>query len=270
MADSPLSSSRTGASSGTGASGTGPSHGWRLSLAWDGTAYAGWQRQPNGTAIQEVVEKALDVLFHGEATDARAAGRTDAGVHAALQWVAFDPPAEIDRRRLVASMNGLLPSDIACLDAVPVALGYSPREAVARKHYRYRILNRAERCPFRQRFTWHLRIPLDVDAMARGATHLVGRHDFSAFRAAGCGARTTVRTIERADVRRDDDEVQLDFVGDAFLRYQVRIMVGTLLDVGLGRTRPDDVREILASLDRSRAVRTAGAQGLWLVRLEER
>jgi len=259
MAAPPLSSS-----------GTGPSHAWRLSLAWDGTAYAGWQRQPNGMAIQEVVERALGVLFHGDPIDARAAGRTDAGVHAALQWVAFDPPAAIERRRLVASMNGLLPGDIACLDAVPVPLGYSPREAVARKHYRYRVLNRAERCPFRQRFTWHLRTALDVDAMARGAVHLVGRHDFSAFRAAGCGARTTVRTIERADVWRDGDEVQLDFVGDAFLRYQVRIMVGTLLDIGLGRKRPDDVREILASLDRARAGRTAGPQGLWLMDLEER
>ena len=259
MAGSPLSSS-----------GTGSSHAWRLSLAWDGTAYAGWQRQPNGTAIQEVVENALGVLFHGESIDARAAGRTDAGVHAALQWVAFDPPAEIERRRLVTSMNGLLPRDIACLDAVAVPLGYSPREAVARKHYRYRILNRAERCPFRQRFTWHLRTQLDVDAMVRGAGHLVGRHDFSAFRAAGCGARTTVRTIERAEVRRDGDEVHLDFVGDAFLRYQVRIMVGTLLDVGLGRKRPDDVREILLSRDRSTAGRTAGAQGLWLLGLEER
>jgi tRNA pseudouridine38-40 synthase len=251
-------------------SGTGPSHAWRMSLAWDGTAYAGWQRQPNGTAIQEVVERALGVLFHGEPIDARAAGRTDAGVHAALQWVAFDPPAEIEARRLVTSMNGLLPPDIACLDAVAVPLRYSPRESVARKQYRYRILNRPERCPFRQRFTWHLRTPLDVDAMARGAVHLVGRHDFSAFRAAGCGARTTVRTIDRADVWRDGDEVQLDFVGDAFLRYQVRIMVGTLLDVGLGRKRPEDVREILASLDRARAGRTAGAQGLWLMSLTER
>jgi tRNA pseudouridine38-40 synthase len=243
---------------------------WRLSLAWNGTAYAGWQRQPNGLAIQEVVEQALAVLFHGTRIDARAAGRTDAGVHAALQWVAFDAPAPIDQRRLVASMNGLLPKDIVCLDAVPVAARYSPREAVARKHYRYRILNRFERCPFRHPFTWHLRTPLDVDAMARGATHLVGRHDFSAFRAAGCGARTTVRTIERSDVWRADDEVQLDFVGDAFLRYQVRIMVGTLLDVGLGRKRPDDVREILMSGDRRKAGRTAGAQGLWLLGLEER
>ena len=253
MADTPLSS------------GTGPSHAWRLSLAWDGTAYAGWQRQPNGTAIQEVVEKALGVLFHGEAIDARAAGRTDAGVHAALQWVAFDPPAEIERRRLVASMNGLLPQDIACLDAVPVPLGYSPRDAVARKHYRYRILNRAERCPFRERFTWHLRTPLDVDAMARGASHLVGRHDFSAFRAAGCGARTTVRTIERADVQRDGDEVQLDFVGDAFLRYQVRIMVGTAIDVGLGRRTLAEVREALETGDREKAGRTAPPDGLYLV-----
>jgi tRNA pseudouridine38-40 synthase len=247
-----------------------PPRSWRLSLAWDGTAYAGWQRQPNGTAIQEVVERALGVLFHGERIDARAAGRTDAGVHAALQWVAFDPPAEIERRRLVASMNGLLPKDIVCLDAVPVAHGYSPRESVARKHYRYRILNRFERCPFRHRFTWHLRTPLDVEPMARGAAHLVGRHDFAAFRAAGCGARTTVRTIERAEVRKEGDEVQLDFVGDAFLRYQVRIMVGTLLDVGLGRKRPDEVGEILRAADRARAGRTAGAQGLWLLGLEER
>lgn len=245
-----------------------PGHGrWCLRLAWDGSAYVGWQRQPNGVSVQARVEEALLALT-GQPVRASASGRTDAGVHARAQVVAVDLPEGWAAARVVGGLNHHLPADISCLSAAPTADEFDPRRWVRRKLYRYRILARATRCPFRAGHTWLVRRPLDVEAMARAALHLEGRQDFASFRAQGCAANHTVRTLEAAVVRRADDELHLDFTGNGFLRHQVRIFTGTLVEVGLGRLGEDAIPGIITARDRSAAGPTAPARGLWLVGVE--
>lgn len=240
---------------------------WCLRLAWDGTSYVGWQRQPNGISLQAVVEAALGALT-GAPRRAWASGRTDAGVHARAQVVAVDLPEGWEPARVVGGLNHHLPADIACLSAATVAGDFDPRRWVRRKLYRYRILARPTRCPFRSGHTWLVRRPLDIEAMARAALHLQGRHDFSAFRAQGCAASHTVRTLEAAVVRRADDEVHLEFTGNGFLRHQVRIFAGTLVEVGHARLEEGAIPGIIRAGERAGAGPTAPARGLWLVHVE--
>lgn len=241
---------------------------WRVTLAWNGAAYVGWQRQPTGRSLQEVVEDAVARALGTEEVRVTASGRTDAGVHALAQVVSFQSPVDRAPDALVAALNANLPRDVAALDAILAPDAFDARRWVRRKLYRYRVLNRRPRCPFREGLAWHWRAPLDVGAMAEAAAHLVGRHDFSSFRAQGCGARHPVRTLEQATVARVDDEVHLEFTGNGFLRHQVRIMTGTLVDVGQCRQAPSAVAGILAARRRSAAGRTAPAHGLWLVRVD--
>ncbi len=241
---------------------------WRLVLSWHGAAYVGWQRQPNGRSLQEVVEEAVARALGGELVRVTASGRTDAGVHALAQVVAFKAETPREPAALVAAINHALPRDVAVLEAAVAPADFDVRRWVLRKLYRYRVLNRGPRCPFREGLSWHWRAPLDVDAMDRAARALEGRHDFSSFRAQGCGALHPVRRIEEARVRRVDDEVWLEFVGNGFLRHQVRIMSGTLLDIGQGRAAPEHLTTVLQARQRELAGRTAPAHGLWLVRVE--
>ena len=238
---------------------------WRLTLAWRGTRYIGWQRQPNGRSIQEVVEGVLERILGGERVRVEASGRTDAGVHAAAQIVTFACRTQRDARSLLGGLNGLLPPDVACLAVEPAPPGFDPRREARRKLYRYRLLNRPTRCPFREELVWHWRYDLDVEAMDAAARYMVGRYDFSSFRAQGCTARHPVRSVESTRVARVDDEVHFEFVGNGFLRHQVRIQVGTLLEVGRGRRPPASVAETLAARDRAMAGQTAPAHGLWLM-----
>lgn len=240
-----------------------PTATWRIDLAWDGRGFVGWQRQPDGPSLQGAVEGALERLL-GEAVAARAAGRTDAGVHALQQVVAFDTHARRTAERLVAGLNHLLPPSIACLGARPERPGFDPRRACTSKLYRYRILLRRARCPFRAGLTWHLGQELDLAAMDRAAQALVGRHDFSAFRARGCGAAHPVRWLQSARVTGHEDEAWLHFEGHGFLRHQVRIMTGALVEVGRGRRPEAWLGELLRGRDRQAAAETAPAEGLWL------
>lgn len=229
----------------------------------------GWQRQPNGGSIQEAVEAALGQLLGGVRVRVDATGRTDAGVHALHQVVGFVLEVPRTARALERGLNALLPRDISCLGVRPAPDGFSPRHWTRSKHYRYRLLLREARCPFRAGWTWHQRAPLDVPSMSVAAAALVGRHDFSSFRAAGCSALHAVRTLARSEITRGtDDELHLDFHGNGFLRHQVRIMVGTLVEVGQGRREPASVRATLAACDRAAAGPTAPPHGLWLVRAE--
>ncbi len=244
------------------------SHRWRLDVAWDGRRFVGWQRQPNGPSLQGLFEDALARILGGEAVRVDATGRTDAGVHAAHQVLGFSCDATRDAAALVRGLNAVLPDDVACLDARPAAPDFDPRRWTRRKTYRYRVLVRGPRCPFRAGRVWHVRWPLDVAAMHAAAQQLVGDHDFSSFRAAGCGAAHPRRTLEAAHVRTAEDEVQLEFVGNGFLRHQVRIMTGSLVEVGRGRRPAVWVRDVLAACDRDAAGPTAPAEGLWLLRAE--
>ncbi len=237
---------------------------WRLRLAWFGDAYVGWQRQPNGLSVQEVVEDAVSGFFGGVPVIARAAGRLDAGVHSRGQVVVVDVPVQRSSRAWVRALATIFPDDITCLAAEPCAPDFEPRRDAVGKHYRYRWLERWPHCPFRANRTWHIRRRLDVPAMDAAAQVLQGTHDYSAFRAAGCTASSPVRAIRHIAVRRVADEVHLDVRGPAFLRHQVRIIAGTLTQVGVGRFDADRVAAILASGCRRQAGLTAPAWGLWL------
>ena len=242
---------------------------WQATVAWRGEAYVGWQHQPNGLSIQAVMERAIGDFCGTGPIRVMASGRTDSGVHALAQVISFRTPEPRTHRQLVEGINQHLPDDISVLTVAPAPPGFCPRSWSRRKLYRYRILNRSARCPFRLGLTWHIRRDLDADAMHRAAQLLVGRHDFTSFRAARCGAASPVRVIESAAVSRaEDEEIQLEFVGNGFLRHQVRIMTGTLVDVGIGTRSVDSFAEVLAAADRTTAGRTAPGCGLTLVRVE--
>lgn len=241
---------------------------WRLDLAWDGRAYLGWQRQPQGPTIQQQVEEALARTLAEPEVRVEASGRTDAGVHALHQVAAFRTAVRRSPAGIVGGLNHHLPRDIACLDAAIAPDGFDPRRWTRGKLYRYRILERRARCPFRDGLTWHLAQALDVEAMARAALALPGRHDMSSFQAQGCSAEHPVRTLVSARILRQEEEVWLEFQGHGFLRHQVRIMTGTLVEVGLGRRPEAWPAQVLAARDRRLAGRTAPAEGLWLVAVD--
>jgi tRNA pseudouridine38-40 synthase len=170
---------------------------------------------------------------------------------------------------VMAGINFHTPDDIVCLQVRPVPDSFNPRTWTRSKLYRYRILNRKVPCPFRSGLVWHLKPELDVGAISVGLLALEGQHDFSSFRAAGCAARSPVRTIQRVQVlSAADDELHIEFEGHGFLRHQVRIMVGTLVEVGLAKRESADIERVLSSCDRSHAGPTAPAHGLTLVRVD--
>lgn len=239
----------------------------RALLAWRGDAYAGWQCQPNVPTVQQAVERAVSRIMDTERVTVRAAGRLDAGVHAKEQVVAFDVPAERSTHAIWRGLNGLLPDDIACLALSATHRGFDPRRASAGKTYRYRVLTRPTKCPFRTRSCWHVGRSLDVVAMQNAALALVGKHDFSSFRASGCGSAHPNRRVRAVQVFRVGDEVRLVVDGEAFLRHQVRIMAGALVEVGLKRKPPSWMSEVLRARDRSAGARTAPAHGLCLERV---
>lgn len=245
----------------------------RLVLEYDGAGFHGWQAQPGAAGrrtVQAVVETALERLV-GEPVAVHGAGRTDAGVHAlgqvasvALERSVMAPEAIRD------GLNALLPEDVAVRLVEEAPAGFHARKAAVGKHYRYLLLCRAARSPFLRRRAWHRRGPLDLAAMARGAAALVGRHDFSAFRAAAGAARHPVRTLRRLTVAPDpagpvEGLIGIDLEADGFLMHMARILVGTLVEVGRGRLLPEATAAILAGRDRQGAGPTAPACGLYLV-----
>ena len=191
------------------------------------------------------------------------AGRTDAGVHARAQVASFATETRIPLLGIVRGLNSALPHDVSVRDGEEVDFAFDARRHARSKRYLYRVWNRPERSPLWRRTSWHLLRPLDVGAMRRGAAPLLGEHDFSAFRAAGCSARHPVRTLSCLDVS-GEDLITLSFEGNAFLRHMVRNIAGTLAEVGLGRRPPEEVAGILDGRDRTRAGRTAPAKGLTL------
>lgn len=239
----------------------------RLTVAYDGTNYAGFQVQPDCPTVQGQLQSALTALV-GEPVKVIGASRTDAGVHARGQVVTFTTDSPIPVERLAPALNALLPADLACVGAAEVPADFHPQYAARRKRYLYRILNQELRCPFEGRFAWHLRPALDVAAMQEGLGHLVGRHDFAAFCAANGSAKTSTRTLYGGHVVRRGPLVETSVEGDGFLYMMVRIIVGTLVEVGQGRRAPGAVAEILAGRDRTRAGPTAPPQGLTLMHIE--
>ena len=238
---------------------------YRLVLEYDGTDFVGWQRQAVGTSVQDVLEQALRSVLGGEEVHVVGSGRTDSGVHALGQVASFRCVTERSGDALRMGLNSLLPAGVACREAQRMRDDFHAMWSARRKTYRYRILDQGERSPLRARYVWHMRTRLDVPAMARAAALVVGTHDFTSFRGGGSDAKTSVRTIFSLDVARWEDEVRVSIEGGGFLRHMVRILVGTLVDVGRRRLAPSAIGDILAAKDRARASRTAPAQGLCLV-----
>jgi tRNA pseudouridine38-40 synthase len=239
----------------------------RLIVEYDGTALCGWQRQANGPTVQGHLEEALARLLTHEVSVV-GASRTDAGVHARGQVASFRTERAIPLHGIRRGLNSLLPPAIAIVEASEVPDDFHPRFSATGKHYRYLVFTRGDRSPRWRDRAWHHPGPLDLAAMRQAAAALLGEHDFAAFRAAGCTARHTLRRIDDIAIAEDPAELALlgiDVRGNAFLRNMVRILVGTLVEVGAGRRPIEQVAEILASRDRTRAGITAPAQGLELV-----
>lgn len=238
----------------------------RLTIEYDGTAYAGWQRQPNGLSIQEVIEAALQHIV-GHPVQVVSSGRTDAGVHARGMVAHFETDRELPMSAYREGANAQLPTDIAITDAVPVPPEFHARYSARAKRYRYTLHSGATRSPLAARFSWHLRSPLDIESMRVAAAGLIGCHDFAAFRSSGCVAKTTVREIFAIHLKRHGAQLHIDVIGSGFLRNMVRVIVGTLVEVGRGKRTAEDVRQLLASGDRDRAGVTAPPQGLCLMQV---
>jgi tRNA pseudouridine38-40 synthase len=236
----------------------------RLTLEYDGTDLAGWQRQDNAATVQQHLEEALEEQL-GEPVKTVAAGRTDAGVHAEGQVVSFRTKSDMPLDGIRHGTNSLLPGSIAIRDAADVPPGFHAQKSAVGKIYRYRILARRDRSPLAERFAWRIAKTLDEEAMAAAAAWLVGRHDFSSFRNAGSVETDPVKDLRRLDIRRADEYLAFELEADGFLYRMVRNLVGTLVQAGHGALSPEAVGEILAARDRTVAGPAAPARGLCLV-----
>ncbi|MFC1888320.1 tRNA pseudouridine(38-40) synthase TruA [Thermodesulfobacteriota bacterium] len=238
----------------------------KLTIEYDGAAYHGWQVQPEAGTIQGVMEEVIGRIVK-EPVCLIAAGRTDAGVHALGQVANFHTDSSIPPDALKRGLNSLLPDDIVIRASEEVPFEFNARKKARGKRYRYVILNQRDPSARHRFYSWHVREPIDVDSMRRGAGHLSGRHDFSSFRASGCGSRSPVKDLWRLDVEPATDGAFLHIVAEAdgFLRYMVRNIVGTLVDVGRGRRLDRDLKEILECRNRGAAGATAPPQGLFLM-----
>jgi tRNA pseudouridine38-40 synthase len=239
----------------------------RLIVRYDGTHLSGWQRQRNARTVQEELERAASALAN-ETVRVHGAGRTDAGVHALAQVASFETKANIPMKGWRLGMNSKLPPEISVIEAREVADGFDPRRASAGKRYRYLIHHHPSRDPLLRDRAWHVYDELDLDAIERAATQLVGVHDFRGFRAADCERTSTVRHLFRVAVVRgyhgNPTLLAIEVEGTAFLKHMVRIITGTLIDIGRARLPESVITEVLQSGDRTRAGITAPPHGLYL------
>jgi tRNA pseudouridine38-40 synthase len=238
--------------------------GLKLTIAYDGTNYVGWQRQASGVSIQQLLERAFEPIT-GEAPAVAGAGRTDAGVHAVGQVASVRIESDLSAATLRRALNFRLPPDVRVVRVEDAPPDFHARFDATGKRYRYRLATAPVLSPFDRWFVWHAPGPRDVDAMRRGAAVLAGCHDFTSFQAAGPDAEDTVRTIRELAIREDLAELVFEIEGDGFLRHMVRTVVGTLAEVGAGRRAPESMSDILAARDRQAAGRTAPARGLTLM-----
>ena len=238
---------------------------WALLIEYDGSPFVGWQRQATGLSVQEVLEGAAAKLNRGAPVHSVVAGRTDAGVHASAQVAQLDLPAAISADKLREALNyHMKPHPVAVLRAASAPEDWNARFSAICRAYCYRILNRRARPALLAGRVWHVPSPLNPEAMHRAAQTLLGRHDFSSFRAAACQANSPLRTLDRLDVRRNGDLIEVIAEARSFLHHQVRNMVGTLRLVGDGGWPVERVSAALAARDRAAAGPTAPAAGLCL------
>lgn len=239
----------------------------KLTIAYDGTNYCGWQIQPNGITIEEVLNKALTKML-GEEIIIIGASRTDSGVHAMGNVAVFDTETTIPADKIGVALNQRLPDDIVIMKSEGVPLDFHPRYCNCSKTYEYHIINTRIPIPTKRLTNYFVSYVLDIDKMRQAASYLVGEHDFVSF----CNVRTdvenTVRTITELDILTNGNEITIRITGNGFLYNMVRIIVGTLIRVGRGFYEPEKVKEILEAKDRKAAGVTAPAQGLMLVEIK--
>ncbi len=238
----------------------------KLTVAYDGTNYHGFQWQENALSIQQVLEEGLAKLF-GHDISLIPSGRTDTGVHAQGQVISFTATGRIPVERIVRAAPSVLPPDIVVLRAEVAPPSFHARRDAVAKHYSYRLLTREANDPFRERYVWHLREPLDAGAMQAAAALLLGTHDFDSFRTAGSTPTHPVRTMYVSAFRQNGDELVFDIIGDGFLYHMVRNLVGALVAVGQGKMTPDDFGALLVARSKQGAPAMAPARGLTLQRV---
>ena len=238
---------------------------YKLTLEYDGRGFVGWQRQDNGPSVQAALEAAVK-RFCGEAVTAHAAGRTDAGVHALAQVAHIDLEKETGADTLRDALNfHLKPAAVAVLAAEAVADDFHARFSATERAYRYRIVNRRAPLALDRGRAWFVPVPLDAGAMHEAARALLGKHDFTSFRAGGCQAKSPVKTLDALEVSRDGDEIRIEARARSFLHHQVRNMAGSLRLAGEGKWSRADMERALAARDRRAAGPTAPADGLYLI-----
>lgn len=239
----------------------------KMIVAYDGTNYKGWQVQPNGITIEEVLNKTLSELL-GEEIVVTGASRTDSGVHSLGNVAIFDTETRMPADKIAFALNQRLPEDIVVQGSCEVPDDWHPRYQNSRKTYEYRIVNRTFRMPTRRLDTYFYHHSLDVEKMKKAASYLVGEHDFKSFCAIGAQVKTTERTIYSCEVFKEGDIITIRVTGNGFLYNMVRIIAGTLIRVGGGDFEPEHMQEILEACDRSAAGPTAPAHGLTMIGLE--
>ncbi len=236
-------------------------------VAYDGTNYCGWQVQPNGITIEEVLNRSLSNLL-GEKIEVMGASRTDSGVHSLGNVAVFDTNTRMPADKIAFALNQRLPEDIVVQGSCEVPSDWHPRYQESTKTYEYRILNRTFRMPTRRLDTYFYHYPLDVEQMSEAASYLVGTHDFASFCAANAQVKSTVRTIYSCTAQKENDIITIRVTGNGFLYNMVRIIAGTLIEVGAGKRRPVEIKDILAAENRDAAGPTAPAQGLTMMGIE--
>ncbi|MGB7100079.1 MAG: tRNA pseudouridine(38-40) synthase TruA [Xanthobacteraceae bacterium] len=241
---------------------------YKLTIEYDGTPFVGWQVQNNGVSVQGAITEAI-AAFTGERAVLQGAGRTDAGVHALGQVAHVDLAKDWDIDNVRDAINfHLRPQPIAVLEAERVPDSFEARFSATKRHYLYRIVNRRADLVLNLNRTWRVPRPLDSGAMHTAAQRLVGRYDFTTFRATECQAKSPVKTLDRLDVAREGDEVRITTAARSFLHHQVRSMVGSLVHVGEGKWGAEDLATALAARDRTACGQVAPPHGLYLVRVE--
>lgn len=238
-----------------------------LVIEYDGSGFSGWQKQPGLRTVQGELEKAARRLL-GRSAACTAAGRTDAGVHARGQAVSVAARKAMDEGRLLLALNTLLPADISVSSARKAREGFNARREAREKTYRYRIWNRRNRSVWADRISWHIGKPLDLEAMRKAAGYFEGRHDFSAFAAAGGSQEDKAASLRRVRIFEKEGFTVIELIGDRFLYHMARNIAGTLADAGRKRIKPRKAGEILKNGDRQAAGETAPAKGLFLEKVK--
>lgn len=239
----------------------------KLIVAYDGTKYSGWQLQKNAVTIEQKLNEALYDLL-GEEIQVIGASRTDAGVHSLGNVCVFDTNARMPAEKISYALNTRLPDDIVVQNSCEVPADFHPRAGKSAKTYEYRILNRDFRDPTRRLNTYFYHYDLDVEAMQKAASYLEGEHDFKSFCSVHAQVETTIRTIYKCTVLQKEDEVHIRVTGNGFLYNMVRIIAGTLIEVGAGKREAEDILKMLEAVDRQVAGPTAPAHGLTMIGIE--